>query len=115
MNSKLKIGDILYRPIFDKKTNAFLCIEAYKVDSIGRKYFTTKELCDRKKFEIETLKYIDKDYNHNNIQLYKSIKEIELEEEKKKLKKEIDSFFFDYKSRILSLKQLLEIKKIINE
>jgi hypothetical protein len=115
MNTTLKIGDTLYRPIFDRRTSAFLRIETVTVNSIGKKYFTTEEYHDRTKFEIETLKHINKDFSQNNIQLYKSIEEIELGEQKKSLKKEIDLFFFDYKSSTLSLEQLREIKKIINK
>ena len=114
MNTTLKIGDILYQPIFDRRTKAFLSIESLTVNSIGKKYFTIKQFSDKKKFVIETLKYTDKNYNQDNIQLYKSTEEIELEEEKKTLKKEIDSFFQKYQSSILSLEQLREIKKIIN-
>lgn len=114
MNTTLKTGDSLYQPIYDRRTKAFICIETHTINSIGNKYFTVEKLSNKTKFEIETLKYTDKNYCQDNIQLYKSIEEIELEEEKKTLKKGIEFFFHEYKSSILSLEQLREIKKIIN-
>ena len=78
---KIKIGQILYREFYIK--NKPFEIKPYIVTKIGRTYFYCNN--SDQPFNIDKLKYIDKNYGQNNIQLYITDQEILDRQEKDKL------------------------------
>lgn len=90
-------------------------IGSTKVEKVGRKYFyVSGGQFQGLGFDLQTLRYTDKDYTQFSKQLFLSKEEIVEKQERAKLRGEIDRFFNYNQSRTLSTEQLRAIKDIID-
>jgi DNA-binding MarR family transcriptional regulator len=106
----LFVGQILFKR--EKSAYDGGSIKEYKITKIGKKYFECEGL--RHRFNISNLTYECKDYSQFNYTLYRSIKEIEEEDEYNNLLKQIREDFRSYKLSF-TLEQLRKINLIITE
>lgn len=106
---EVKLGDVFYQNSSGDR------ILTHVVERLGNKYFYTS-LNGRsidKKFLIENLKYKNKDYSQFDIQLYRTIQEIESINRFNLLVIEVSRFFNFFGAKSLKIEQLEEIFKII--
>jgi hypothetical protein len=104
----LFVGQILFKR--EKSAYNGGSIKEYKITKIGKKYFECEGL--KHKFNISNLTYECKDYSQLNYTLYRSVKEIEEEDEYNNLLKQIREDFRSY-SPSFTLEQLRKINLII--
>jgi hypothetical protein len=103
--TKVKVGDTLYR------INKSGKIESVLVEKVGRKHFLIAD-CTYK-FDIDSLKYVDKLFSSYDVQLYRSKQPILDNAERHKLIMKMRTTF-DREAKItLSLEQLRAIDAII--
>lgn len=85
------------------------------VEKVGRKYFYVSGWQFKGLgFDLQTLRYTDKDSTQFSKQLFLSKEEIVEKQERAKLRDEVDKFFYHNQSRTLSTEQLRAIKDIID-
>lgn len=75
MKHTLYIGQVLYSKGHDSK------IEEHKIGTLGNKYFYLDGDVQKRKYSMETLKYVHSDYSQRNHQLYLTKEDILLERE----------------------------------
>lgn len=86
----------------------------YEITAIGIKYYIVECHWKQYKVSIDTLKYQDKIYSHNNKQFYLTQQEIEDKKASEVLHKFISSEFRNSNCYTFTLEQLRQIKAIIS-